>query len=383
MATTAPAKVLPAGLEDVVIGQSSICDVNGTTGQLIYRGYDIHDLVRHTSFEEVVYLLWHGALPTGAQLAELTRQLRACFALPVAIVQTMRGFPKDAEPMDVLRSTVSQLSFFDPEPHAPVDAPDVNLRRATRLTAQFASIVGAWQQIRNGRDPVGPDPSRSFAANVLRMLRAGEPDELDERAFNTALVLHADHEINASTFAARVTAATLADMYAAIVSAIGTLSGPLHGGANSAVMEMLLEIRQSGEDAAAYVRQMLADKRKVMGFGHRVYKTEDPRATHLRRISEELGTKYGDPEWFRISRAVEETVRAERGLYANVDFYSASTYYVMGLPIDLYTPLFAVSRISGWTAHLLEQYANNRLIRPRAEYVGPRGLTVVPVDQRK
>jgi len=383
MATTASVKTATAGLEDVVIGPSEISDVNGQLGQLIYRGYDIHDLVEHTSFEEVVYLLWSGSLPNRHQLDDLMRQIRENYALPTEVLEMLRRCPKDAEPMDVLRTAVSRLSFYDPEPHAKVDDRAVNLRRAALLTAKLPAIVGAWQRIRNGQEPVSADPSLSIAANMLYLLTGKRPDDRAEHAFNIALILHADHELNASTFSARVTAATLADMYAAIVSAIGTLSGPLHGGANTAVMRMLLEIKESGQDPVAWIEKALAEKRKIMGFGHRVYKTEDPRATHLRRMSEELGKRYGQPEWFQMSRAIEDAVKAEKGLNPNVDFYSASTYYVMGIPTDLYTPLFACSRIAGWTAHLLEQYAHNRLIRPRAEYVGPRGLKVVPIEKRK
>ncbi|HEX5436906.1 MAG TPA: citrate synthase [Gemmatimonadaceae bacterium] len=382
MATTASIKTATAGLEDVVIGPSEITDVNGQAGQLIYRGYDIHDLVAHTSFAEVVYLLWRGSLPTRSELDALQQDINKQYDLPPDVIGMLRQCPKDAEPMAVLRTAVSRLSFYDPEPKAKVDDPDVNRRRATRLLAKLPAIVGAWQRIRNGQEPVQADPSLSFAANVLYMLSGKRPDDRAEHAFNMALILHADHELNASTFSARVTAATLADMYSAIVSAIGTLSGPLHGGANTAVMRMLLQIKESGESPKQWIERALGEKRKIMGFGHRVYKTEDPRATHLRRMSEELGKRYGQPEWFQMSQEIEQAVKADKGLNANVDFYSASTYYVMGIPIDLYTPLFACSRVSGWTAHVLEQYAHNRLIRPRAEYVGPRGLKVVPIDQR-
>jgi citrate synthase len=383
MATSATVKSAAAGLEDVVTGPSEITDVNGKTGQLIYRGYDIHDLVEHTTFEEVVYLLWYGSLPTRAQLDEFSEEIRSCCLLPQPTIESLKRFPRDADPMDVLRTSVSELSFYDPDKQAPVDDRDANLRRAARLQAQIAALVGAWAQIRQGKEPIKADSSLSFAANVYYRLVGTRPDKLEEEAMDTALILHADHELNASTFAARVTAATLADMYAAIVSAIGTLSGPLHGGANTAVMETLLEIEKRKEDPTKYIREALGAKRKVMGFGHRVYKTEDPRATHLRRLSEELGKKHQTPHWFEMSRRIEETMKSDKNLLPNVDFYSASTYYVMGIPTDLYTPLFAVSRISGWAAHLLEQYANNRLIRPRAEYVGPRGLRVVPIDQRR
>jgi citrate synthase len=383
MATSATVKAAAAGLEDVVTGPSEITDVNGKTGQLIYRGYDIHDLVENTTFEEVVYLLWYAKLPTRGQLEEFARAIRSCCDLPKALIESLKRYPKDADPMDVLRTSVSEMSFYDPDKQAPVDDRAANLRRATRLQSQIAALVGAWAHIREGREPVKADPSLSFAANVYYMLLGKRPEKLEERAVDAALILHADHELNASTFAARVTAATLADMYAAIVSAIGALSGPLHGGANTAVMEMLLEMVKQKQEPAGFIRQALASKRKVMGFGHRVYKTEDPRATHLRRMSEELGKKYKTPQWFEMSRRIEETMKAEKNLLPNVDFYSASTYYVMGIPTDLYTPLFAVSRMSGWAAHLLEQYANNRLIRPRAEYVGPRDLRVSPIDQRR
>jgi citrate synthase len=383
MATSATVKSAAAGLEDVVTGPSEITDVNGKTGQLIYRGYDIHDLVEHTTFEEVIYLLWYGSLPTRKQLDEFSEVIRACCLLPQPLVESLKRYPRDADPMDVLRTSVSELSFYDPDKQAPVDDRNANLRRAARLQSQIAALVGAWAQIRQGKEPIKADPSLSFAANVYYRLVGKRPEKLEERAMDTALILHADHELNASTFAARVTAATLADMYAAIVSAIGTLSGPLHGGANTAVMETLLDIEKRKQEPAAFIREALAAKRKVMGFGHRVYKTEDPRATHLRRLSEELGKKHKTPHWFEMSRSIEETMKSEKNLLPNVDFYSASTYYVMGIPTDLYTPLFAVSRISGWAAHLLEQYANNRLIRPRAEYVGPRGLRVAPIDQRR
>ena len=383
MATSATVKAAAAGLEDVVTGPSEITDVNGKTGQLIYRGYDIHDLVDNTTFEEVVYLLWYGKLPARAELDQFKRDICACYDLPKPVIESLKRYPKDANAMDVLRTSVSELDFYDPDKKSPVDDRTANLRRAARLQGQIASLVGAWAHVRKGKEPVKGDPSISFAANVYYMLLGKKPEKLEERAIDAALILHADHELNASTFAARVTAATLADMYAAIVSAIGTLSGPLHGGANTAVMEMLLEIEQEKQEPAGFIKQALSAKRKVMGFGHRVYKTEDPRATHLRRMSEELGKKYKTPQWFEMSRRIEDTMKAEKNLLPNVDFYSASTYYVMGIPTDLYTPLFAVSRTSGWAAHLLEQYANNRLIRPRAEYVGPRDLRVAPIDQRR
>ena len=371
MATSATVKTAAAGLEDVVTGPSEITDVNGKTGQLIYRGYDIHDLVQNTTFEEVVYLLWYGTLPKPSQLEEHARAIQSCYDLPKALIESLKRYPKDADPMDVLRTSVSELSFYDPDKQSPVDDRTANLRRAARLQGQIAALVGKWAHIRQGKEPVKADPSLSFAANVYYMLVGKRPEELEERAMNAALILHADHELNASTFAARVTAATLADMYAAIVSAIGTLSGPLHGGANTAVMEMLLEIG-SVEDTERYLREKYFDqKRKVPGFGHRVYKTMDPRAPILRRFSKDLTERAGQSRWYRMSEEILEAMAAEKGIDPNVDFFSASTYYALGIAIDLFTPIFAIARVSGWTAHVEAQYANNRLIRPRADYIGP------------
>src|SRR5918999_671941 len=306
MATSATAKAAAAGLEDVVTGPSEITDVNGKTGQLIYRGYDIHDLVENTTFEESFSLLWYGKLPKRDELDGFAETIRSCYHLPQALIESMKRYPRDADPMDVLRTSMSELSFYDPDKQSPVDDRTANLRRAARLQGQISASVGAWAQIRQGKEPVKADPSLSFAGNVYYRLLGKRPEKLEERAIDAALILHADHELNASTFAARVTAATLADMYAAIVSAIGTLSGPLHGGANTAVMETLLESDKRKQDPATFIRDALAAKRKVMGFGHRVYKTEDPRATHLRRLSEELGKKYKTPHWFEMSRRIEE-----------------------------------------------------------------------------
>ncbi len=373
-----------SGLEGVVAATSAICDVNGIEGRLIYRGYDIHDLVAHSNFEEVTYLLWHGKLPTRAEFDEFRRQLGAQRALPEPVLAAMRGWPPKALPMDVLRTAVSMLSLYDPDQGD--DSEPANVRKSIRLTAQMGTIVAAWDRIRNGAPVVPPDPALDTAANFLYMLKGQRPDEESRRAMDISLILHADHELNASTFAARVTAATLADMYSAITSAVGTLAGPLHGGANVRVMQMLQEI---GDPARAeeYILAKLARHERIMGFGHRVYKTEDPRAMHLRRLSKELGERYGQPKWYQISRAVEDVMRREmqargRDIYPNVDFYSASVYYVLGIAQDLFTPVFAVSRVAGWTAHVLEQLSNNRLIRPRAEYVGPRNLQYIPIDQR-
>ena len=367
------------GLEDVVVGTSTICDVNGKTGQLIYRGYDIHDLVAHTTFEEVVYLLWHEDLPTRAQLSQLDSELKAARALPMAVIGLMKDLPKDANPMDVLRTVVSYLGILDPDGRD--SSIDATRRKAVRLTAQIPTAVAAWCRVRDGKDIVQPDRNLSAAANILFMLTGERPDDYASRTMDVALILHADHEYNASTFSARVTIATLSDLYDAITAAIGTLSGPLHGGANEQVMRMLLQV---GNEAAAeqWIRDALARKDRIMGFGHRVYKTDDPRAVELKEMSRELGERTGQPQWFRMSDRIQKVMLDEKHLYANVDFYSASAYYAMGIPIDLYTPLFAASRVSGWSAHVLEQLENNRLIRPRSEYAGPRDKAVAPIDQR-
>ena len=369
-----------AGLEDVIAANSAICDIIGGEGKLTYRGIDIHDLARNSSFEETTFLLWFGHLPTARDLEQFTADLARSRPLPDEVVDLMRRFPRDATPMDALRTAISALAFYDSQAHD--SSPESNVEKAKRVTARTATVVAAYEQLRRGREPVKPVPEGSHAASFLRMLFAREPDPLHVRAMDLALILHADHELNASTFAARVTAATLADMYSSVVSAIGALAGPLHGGANEQVMKMLQRI-QEPERADSHVEEILNAHRKVAGFGHRVYRTEDPRATHLRAMSRELGERAGDLRWYEISRKVEESMMARKKLYANVDFYSASCYFSMGIPIDLFTPVFAVSRISGWTAHILEQYSDNRLIRPRAEYIGERNVRYIPLDQRK
>jgi citrate synthase len=368
-----------AGLRGVAAATSSISDVNGEKGELIYQGYNIHDLAEHASFEEVVFLLWNKRLPNRNELAELEQSLRASYGVPAELIALMKQFPREADPIDVLRTAISALEFYDSNSRD--ISRDTSLKTAIRLTAQFPTIVAATDRIRRGLEPVEPLSSLNIAANFLYMLRGEQPSERDARIFDVCLTLHADHELNASTFTARVVAGTLADMYAAVTAAIGALSGPLHGGANTAVMKTLLEIG-SVENVEPYVKKALAEKRKMMGFGHAVYKTEDPRATHLRKFSKQAGEAAGDSKWYEMSRKVEEVMMREKGLYPNVDFYSASTYYMMGIPLDLYTPIFAVSRISGWTGHILEQYADNKLIRPRAEYIGPRDLPFVPIGER-
>jgi citrate synthase len=379
---TSEARQPRGGLEDVVAASSAICYLDGDRGVLAYYGYDIHDLAQGATFEEVCYLLWHGRLPDRAELGDLQSQLASARPLSEPILRLMKQLPA-SDGMDSLRTLTSALSHYDPE--AADNSPQANYRKAVRLTAQLASLVATSGRLQAGGGPIQPDPALGHAANFLYMLTGTRPGALAVRAFDIALVLHADHELNASTFAARVAAATLTDIYSAVVGAIGALKGPLHGGANADVMRLLIEI---GEDAAPErvdeaIRARLAKKVKIPGFGHRVYRTEDPRATHLRRMSRDLGERAGNLRWFEMSQRIERLVTGEKKLYPNVDFYSASTYYTLGIPVDLYTPIFAVSRVSGWTAHCLEQYANNRLIRPRTDYIGPPyPQTFLPVEQR-
>lgn len=367
------------GLEDIVATHSRICDLDGKLGKLTYYGVDIHDLANHSSFEETAYLLWHGALPTQAQLDEVKQQLYAKRALPGEIVALMRLLPQTTLPMDVLRTAISALAAFDSDLQN--KSAEANIQRAIRLTSVMPTIVTSWEHIRHGREPVAPLEHGSHAANFLYMLKGEKADDYATHVLDVALILHADHELNASTFAARVAAGTMADIYASITAAISALSGPLHGGANEQVIRMLMSIGEVS-NAEPYIRDALANKKRIMGFGHRVYRTDDPRATHLREMSRELGERNNDTRWYEMSRVIERCVKEQKGLYANVDFYSASVYYSLGIPIDLDTPVFACSRITGWTAHVLEQYANNRLIRPRAEYSGPKVTEYTPIEQR-
>jgi citrate synthase len=370
---------IATGLEGVVAGESEICFIDGYQGILSYRGYNIHTLADNATFEEVIFLLWNGWLPKQVELDRLKSNLVAGRGLPGPVVDFLRSVPSGA-PMDVLRTAVSMLSLHDPE--AQDMSAEANLRKAVRLMSQTAGIVTAFDRLRKGGQVIEGDPRLGFAANFLYCLTGSQPDEIMERAFDVAMILHADHELNASTFAARVTAATLSDIYSSVTAGIAALKGPLHGGANQDVIRWLLNLGDE-EEAADRVKNTLARKVKIPGFGHRVYRTEDPRATHLRALSEELGKRTGQEKLFRLSRRMEETVKSVKGLVPNVDFYSASSYYSLGIPIDLYTPIFAVSRMSGWTAHVLEQYRNNRLIRPRAEYKGnPDGQTWIPIGER-
>lgn len=376
---TAAASAASAGLRGVVAAQSKIGDVNGEQGILIYQGYDIHDLAENSTFEEVVFLLWNSRLPSADELAALESELRANYDVPTEVIEMMKTFPKTADPMDVLRTTVSSLDFYDKTGHG------TDLEHATKtaikLTAQLPTLVAAWENIRNGKDVVAPKKDVNIATNFLYMMNGTMPDADEAHMFDVCLILHADHELNASTFTTRVVSGTLADVYGAVTAGIAALAGPLHGGANTNVMKMLLEIGDA-DKIDGWIDTALAEKRKIMGIGHAVYKTEDPRATWLRKFSKTMADKKGETKWYDMSQAIEKAMLEKKGMHPNVDFYSASTYYLMGIPLDQYTPIFAVSRISGWTGHILEQYANNKLIRPRAEYIGARDQKYVAIGER-
>jgi citrate synthase len=367
------------GLEDVVIATSEICFIDGQQGRLLYRGYDIDDLAARSTFEEVIYLLWYGALPSKKELAAHIKTLARARRLPPRLIALLKDLPRRTIPMEVLRTGVSALSAFDPDERD--NSREATLRKATRLAAQMPTLMAAWERIRRGKPPLPPQPRLSLAANFLYMLSGKPPSPLAAKTFDVALILHADHEFNASTFAARVTAATLSDLHSAVTAAIGALKGPLHGGANEQVMGMVEQIREPAR-AEAWVRKALADKVRIPGFGHRVYRVEDPRAKHLRRLATELGQQAGDTRAVQILDTVGRVVTAEKRIYPNVDLYSGAAYQAMGIAKDQFTPIFAISRIAGWAAHVLEQHAHNRLIRPRAEYTGPTSATYVPIDQR-
>ncbi|WP_435365034.1 citrate synthase [Haloarchaeobius sp. DYHT-AS-18] len=374
---------LKKGLEGVLVAESDLSFIDGDEGRLIYRGYAIEDLARDASYEEVLYLLWHGKLPNREELDDFTAQMAAERHVDEGVMETVRELAEqDEEPMAALRTTVSQLSAYDPDAGADSTDEDANLRKGRRITAKIPTILAAFVRIRNGDDPVEPRDDLSHAANFLYMLNGEEPDDVLAETFDMALVLHADHGLNASTFTTMVISSTLADLHSTIPGGIGALSGSLHGGANQDVMEALLELEESGKDPVEWVEDRLDAGERVPGFGHRVYNVKDPRAKILSEKSEELGQAAGTPQWHDYSVAIEEYLTAEKGLAPNVDFYSASTYYQMGIPIDIYTPIFVMSRVGGWIAHVLEQYDDNRLIRPRARYVGPMDEAFVDVDER-
>jgi len=368
-----------AGLEGVVAAKSSICFIDGTAGRLVYRGYEIADLVENATFEEVAFLLWDERLPNRPQLNMLRQQLGNSATLPAHVTSILRALPAETQPMDALRTACSALAATDPD--VDDNSPEANRRKAVRLTAQFPTIVTAFHRLRTKQEPVAPDPKLSIAANFLYMMTGKKPHDTLARVMDAALVLHAEHGMNASTFAARVTAATLADMHAAITAAVSALKGPLHGGANQDVMNLLIECK-TPENAERKVREMLTAGEKVPGFGHRVYRTFDPRATFLRKMSRKLGEDAHNTLWYEMSERLIPIVKEVKGKDPNVDFFSASAYYTMGIPIDLFTPIFAVARVTGWTAHVMEQHKNNRIIRPTDDYVGPFGKKVEPMERR-
>ncbi|CAN5473252.1 citrate synthase [soil metagenome] len=367
------------GLEGVVAANSEICFIDGVAGRLVYRGYEIADLVENATFEETAFLLWEGKLPNRTELATLKNQLSASEPLPKHVMAILHAMPHETAPMDVLRTAVSALGAIDPDLNS--NTPEANERKALRLTAELPTIVTAFHRLRSNLEPISPDPTLSIAANFLYMLSGKKPHDTLTRVMDAALVLHAEHGMNASTFAARVTAATLADMHAAITAAIAALKGPLHGGANQDVMELLLTC-DDVPAAQAKVRKLLDSGEKIPGFGHRVYRTFDPRATFLKKMSKQLGEAAGNAKWYEMSEAIIPIVKQTKDKDPNVDFFSASAYYTMGIPLDLFTPIFAIARIAGWTAHVMEQHRNNRIIRPTDDYTGPLGLKVVPIDQR-
>ncbi len=367
------------GLRGVVAAQSSMSSVNGEEGILIYQGYDVHDLAENSTFEETVFLLWNGRMPKQDELDSLKSELRLNYEIPTELLVFMKNFPQDAAPMDVLRTCVSALAFYDKEG----TKTDVESAKtgAVKLTAQFPTIVAAWERIRNGNEPVAPNKDLDIAENFLYMMRDKLPEKSEAEMLDICLILHADHGFNASTFTTRVITGTFADMYGGVTGGIAALAGPLHGGANTAVMKSLIEI-DSVDNVEAWLDKKLENKEKIMGIGHAVYKTEDPRATWLRKFSEKMGGVTGETKWFEMSKKLEDLMKEKKGMNPNVEFYSASTYYMLGIPMDLYTPIFAISRISGWAGHILEQFANNKLIRPRAEYIGNRDMKYVPIDER-
>src|ERR1041385_1839940 len=367
------------GLEGVVAASTRLSDVRGAIGQLIYCGYDINELAGKVTFEEVVHLLHHDHLPNRAELAELKGLLTAKRDLPKGVIDIIKAFPKDTPPMHAIRTAVSALGCFDPE--ADNDSMDENRLKALRLIARIPLITAYFHRHRQGKSLLKPEPSLGEAANFLYLIDGEKPSAEKVNTLDMCYVLHADHGMNASTFSARVTIATLSDMYSAITSAIGTLKGPLHGGANEGVIKMLQEIGTM-DKVDAYVAECLAQKKKIMGIGHRVYKTLDPRAPHLKRMAQILSAKLGEPKWIQMSERIAEIMLKQKNLNANVDFYSATVYYSLGIPTDLFTPVFAIARTAGWTAHMLEQLADNRLIRPQSIYTGQVGLKVTPIDQR-
>ncbi|MFQ6019665.1 MAG: citrate/2-methylcitrate synthase [Dehalococcoidia bacterium] len=371
---------IPRGLKDVVVDTSETSYIDGEAGKLYYRGYSIHDLAEQSSFEEVAHLLCLGKLPTRAELADFDASLKAARAVPPEIIEVLR-LVSDAHPTDALRTAISALAPFDPELND--SSYEANLNKAVRLTAKAPTIIAAHNRLRNGQEPLPPDPDLSHAANFLYMLYGRRPNWEEERAIDVDLILHAEHGSNASAFAARITASTMADLHAAIVSAIAALKGPLHGGAAEAVMYMEEEIGEP-ERVDKYIHEMLAQGRKIMGMGHRIYKVEDPRARHLRQRARDLGERSGQPQWYRILERIAEVTAPLRakGIFLNVDFYAGAVYHLLGIPEDMFVSMFAMGRMPGWIAQVLEQWQDNVLIRPRLKYTGPKDLAYAPIDQR-
>jgi 2-methylcitrate synthase len=367
------------GLEGVVVARSRLCSIDGQAGILIYGGYDVNDLAEHASYEEVVFLTLNGRLPVRSELDSLNAELAEARELSDETAQVIDMLASHAAPMEMLRTAVSADSFDDPDKNS--NERDANVRKAIRLIAKMPTMVARYDRRRRGLDPVAPDPALGHAANFLWMLSGERPSQDAERTFDVALILHADHEMNASTFTARVIASTLSDLHSAITGAIGALKGPLHGGANEQVMKLLMEIGDAAR-VDEEIRGRLERRERIMGFGHRVYKTYDPRAVILKRYSQRLAEQSDEPQWFTMSEHIEKVVLEQKGLYPNVDFYSASTYHYLGIETGLFTPIFATSRVVGWAAHVIEQHSDNRLIRPSSEYVGPELRSYVPVDQR-
>ena len=379
MSTPPASPSVSKGLEGIIAAHTRLSDVRGDIGQLIYCGYDINELAGKVSYEEVVHLLYHNHLPNTKELANLKAVLAGYRELPQGVIDLLTNLPKDCPPMHAIRTGVSALGCYDTT--ADDDNMDAQRRKALRLIAQIPVITAYFHRSRQGLPLIAPDAKLGEAANFLWMIDGEKPSVEKESTMDMCYVLHADHGMNASTFSARVTIATLSDMYSAVTTAIGTLKGPLHGGANEGVIKMLKEIG-SLDQVDAYVADCLAQKRKIMGIGHRVYKVLDPRAPHLKRMAQILSSKLGEPKWIQMSERIAEIMLTEKNLHANVDFYSATVYYSLGIPTDLFTPIFAIARTSGWTAHVLEQLADNRLIRPQSVYTGPVGLTVSPIAQR-
>jgi citrate synthase len=367
------------GLEGVIAASTAISYIDGIHGRLFYRGIDINELAEQSTFEETTALLWYGKLPNRQQLSSFEAKFKDNRQIPNEVLAMMMSMPKKTTAMEVLRTAVSHLSAYDPEDLD--NSLEATVHKSIRLTASMPTIIASWDRIRNGLWPIPPDTQLGHAANFLYMMSGKEPSPKAAEILDTALILHADHGLNASTFSARITASTLSDLHSAIVSAIGTLKGPLHGGANEQVMRMLLEIGDP-DRTEQYIRGALGAKKKIMGFGHRVYKADDPRATWLQRLAHDLSVSSGNSIWYDISERVRALVQEAKQLPVNVDFYSASVYYTLGIPIDLFTPIFALSRVAGWTAHVYEQYSDNRLIRPESEYVGPMDVRYTPIDQR-